>query len=176
MEKTLVAGKKEGYITALGMITSDMVYGLLAFFFINQAEGFILEYEIFFKGLVGVCLILLGIKKLNTEVIIKKPVNYNSNYIYNYFSGFFLSVLNVAGIVTIIFIYTLLSVVKDADNYLLLAFGIGTSGVISWFITIQAIVYFRKFIDDNLLIKISRIVSFIILTFGIISLGYIIFK
>ena len=174
MEKTLTEGKKDGFSTALGMVTSDVVYGLIAFFFINQAEEFILRYELFFKGLVGLCLVILGIKKLRTQVIIKKPTKINKYNIQNYFSGFFLSVINVTGIVTIIFIYTLLSVVGDADNYLLLAGGIGTAGVISWFINVQVLTYFKKFVTDDLLIKLSKISSFIILTFGIVALGYII--
>ncbi len=174
MEKTLTEGKKDGFLMALGMVTSDVVYGLIAFFFINQAEEFILRYELFFKGLVGLCLVILGIKKLRTPVVIKKPTKINKYNIQNYFSGFFLSVINVTGIVTIIFIYTLLSVVGDADNYLLLAGGIGTAGVISWFINVQVLTYFKRFVTDDLLIKLSKISSFIILTFGIIALGYII--
>ena len=174
MEKTLTEGKKDGFSTALGMVTSDIVYGLIAFFFINQAEEFILRYELFFKGLVGLCLVILGIKKLRTPVVIKKPTKINKYNIQNYFSGFFLSVINVTGIVTIIFIYTLLSVVGDADNYLLLAGGIGTAGVVSWFINVQVLTYFKRFITDDLLIKLSKLASFIILTFGIAALGYII--
>ncbi|WP_163469307.1 LysE family transporter [Fusobacterium sp. IOR10] len=178
MEKTLIGGKKEGYTTAIGMVTSDVIYGLLAFFFINQAEVFILRYEIIFKGLVGICLVALGIKKLNTDVVIKKPDNYDCNYGYiqNFFYGLLLSLLNVAGIVTIVFIYTLLSVVGDSDNYFLLALGIGISGSVSWFLTVQIIIYFKRFINDELLVKLSKISSFIILTFGIVSLGYILFK
>ena len=176
MEKTLTEGKKDGFSTALGMVTSDVVYGLIAFFFINQAEEFILRYELFFKGLVGLCLVILGIKKLRAPVVIKKPTKINKYNIQNYFSGFFLSVINVTGIVTIIFIskITRQSVVGDADNYLLLAGGIGTAGVVSWFINVQVLTYFKRFITDNLLIKLSKISSFIILTFGIAALGYII--
>lgn len=172
MEKTLTEGKKDGFSTALGMVTSDVIYGLIAFFFINQAEDFILRYEMFFKGLVGVCLIFLGAKKLKTPVVIKKPTKINQYNIQNYFSGFFLSVINVTGIVSIMFIYTLLSVVADADNYIFLAAGIGTAGVTSWFINVQVLTYFKRFVTDDLLIKISKISSFIILTFGIATFGY----
>ncbi len=174
MEKTLIEGKKDGFSTALGMITSDVVYGLIAFFFINQAEEFILRYEFFFKALVGLCLIILGIKKLRTPVVIKKPTKINEYNIQNYFSGFFLSIINVTGIITIIFIYTLLSVVGSANNYIFLAAGIATAGIISWTINVQVLTYFKKFITDDLLIKLSKLSSFIILTFGIISLGYIV--
>lgn len=176
MEKTLTEGKKDGFSTALGMVTSDVIYGLVAFFFVNQAEDFILKYEMFFKALVGVCLIFLGAKKLRTPVVIKKPTKVNKYSIQNYLSGFFLSVINVTGIVTIIFIYTLLSVVGDADNYILLAGGIGTAGFVSWFINVQVLSYFKRFITDDLLIKLSKISSFTILTFGIIAFGYILVK
>ena len=176
MEKTLTEGKKDGFSTALGMVTSDGIYGLIAFFFVNQAEDFILKYEMFFKGLVGVCLIFLGAKKLKTPVVIKKPSKINEYNIQNYFSGFFLSVINVTGIVSIIFIYTLLSVVADADHYMFLAAGIGTAGVTSWFINVQVLTYFKRFITDELLIKISKISSFIILTFGIAAFGYVFMK
>lgn len=174
MEKTLTEGKKDGFSTALGMVTSDVVYGLLAFFFINQAETFILKYEIFFKGFVGACLIILGIKKLRTPVVIKKPTKINKYNIQNYLSGFFLSIINVTGIVSIVFIYTLLSVVGDADNYVLLASGIATAGIISWFVNVQVLSHFKKSVTDELIVKLSKIVSFAILTFGIIALGYII--
>ena len=176
MEKTLTEGKKDGFSTALGMVTSDVVYGLIAFFFVNQAEGFILKYELFFKALVGACLIFLGAKKLRTPVVIKKPTKVNKYNIQNYFTGFFLSVINVTGVITIIFIYTLLSVVGDADNYVLLAAGIGTAGITSWFINVQVLSYFKRFVTDELLIKLSKVASFIILTFGIIAFGYIIVK
>ncbi len=176
MEKTLTEGKKDGFSTALGMVTSDVVYGLIAFFFVNQAEDFILKYELFFKALVGACLIFLGAKKLRTPVVIKKPTKVNEYNIQNYFTGFFLSVINVTGVITIIFIYTLLSVVGDADNYMLLAAGIGTAGITSWFINVQVLSYFKRFVTDELLIKLSKVASFIILTFGIIAFGYIIVK
>lgn len=176
MEKTLVEGKKEGFSTALGMVTSDIVYGLIAFFFVNQAEEFILRHEIFLKAIVGVCLIILGIKKLSSPVVIKKVDKVNDYSFQNYITGFFLSGLNVAGIVTIIFIYTLLSVVGGSDNYFLLAAGIGTAGVVSWIINVQVLTHFKKRITEDLIVKLSKIVNFIILTFGIVSVGYIIMK
>lgn len=176
MEKTLIEGKKEGFSTALGMVTSDVVYGLIAFFFVNQAEDFILKYELFLKATVGVCLIILGLKKLNTKIVIKKVDKINTYSIQNYFTGFFLSGLNVAGIVTIIFVYTLLSVVGNSDNYFLLASGIAIAGISFWTLNVQILIHFKKKITEELMIKISKVVNFIILTFGIVSVGYIIMK
>lgn len=176
MEKTLVEGKKEGFSTALGMVTSDVVYGLIAFFFVNQAEAFILRHELFLKGMVGVCLIILGAKKLTTPIVIKKVEKVNEYSVQNYFTGFFLSALNVAGIVTIIFVYTLLSVVGNTDNYILLAAGIAIAGVSFWSVNVYVITRFKEKITDKLIAKISKIVNFIILTFGIVSVGYIVMK
>lgn len=176
MEKTLTEGKKEGYTTALGMITSDVIYGLVAFLFVNFVDDFIFKYETLCKIAVGVLLILLGVKKLKSPVLLDKKIEHGYNFIQNYFVGFGLASINITGILTILGIYTLLGIVRDQDNYLYLALGIASGGVTSWFFTVNIICFFRKFITDDLLIKLSRIASFIIMTFGIITLGYIIFS
>ena len=80
--------------------------------------------------------------------------------------------INITGILTILGIYTLLGLVRDQDNYLYLALGIATGGVTSWFFTVNIICFFRRFITDDLLVKLSRIASFIIMTFGIITVSY----
>ena len=45
MEKTLVEGQKEGYVSSLGMVTVDVIYGLTALLFINKIDDFIIKYE-----------------------------------------------------------------------------------------------------------------------------------
>lgn len=177
MEKALTEGKREGYVTALGMVTSDVLYGLIAFLFVNIVDNFIFKYEIFCKIAVGVLLILLGLKKLNTPVVLdKKIINQDYNIFQDYFIGFGLASLNITGIVTILALYTLLGLVRDQDNYFHLALGIAAGGVISWFFTVNIICAFRKKLTDDVLIKLSKFASFVILTFGIITLGYIIFS
>lgn len=176
MEKTLTEGRKEGYVTALGMITSDVIYGMVAFLFVNFVDDFIFRYETLCKIAVGILLILLGVKKIKSPVLLDKTIEKGYNIIQNYFVGLGLASINITGILTILGIYTLLGLVRDQDNYLYLALGIATGGVTSWFFTVNIICFFRRFITDDLLVKLSRIASFIIMTFGIITLGYILFK
>ena len=47
MEKTLVEGQKEGYVSSLGMVTVDVIYGLTALLFINKIDDFIIKYKYF---------------------------------------------------------------------------------------------------------------------------------
>lgn len=63
MEKTLVEGEKEGYISALGMVTVDLIYGIIAFLFINILREDIEKYGPFLTSGIGVFLIVVGVKK-----------------------------------------------------------------------------------------------------------------
>ena len=49
MEKTMIEGQKKGYISALGMVTIDIFYGLIALLFITNVEDFIVKYESFYR-------------------------------------------------------------------------------------------------------------------------------
>ena len=49
MEKTLVEGQKEGYVSSLGMVTVDVIYGLTALLFINKIDDIIISMNRFLK-------------------------------------------------------------------------------------------------------------------------------
>ena len=68
MEKTLVEGEKEGYTSALGMVTIDFVYGLVAFLFINILRDDIEKYGPLLAGVVGAFLISVGTKKFFKKI------------------------------------------------------------------------------------------------------------
>ena len=72
MEKTMMEGQKKGYISALGMVTVDIVYGVIALLFMTYVEGFILKYESWLQILVALFLLLVGWKKLEKREKIKK--------------------------------------------------------------------------------------------------------
>ena len=59
MEKTMIEGQKKGYISALGMVTIDIFYGLIALYF-NSCEDIIVRYESMLQIFVAIFLSLLG--------------------------------------------------------------------------------------------------------------------
>ena len=63
MEKTMIEGQKKGYISALGMVTIDIFYGLIALLFITNVEDFIVKYESWLQILVAIFLLFIWWKK-----------------------------------------------------------------------------------------------------------------
>ncbi len=67
MEKTLVEGQKEGYVSSLGMVTVDVIYGLTALLFINKIEDVIIKYEYFLEIGISIFLLVVGLKKMSKK-------------------------------------------------------------------------------------------------------------
>ena len=72
MEKTLVEGQKEGYISSLGMVTIDVVYGLTALLFLNQVEDIVKQYECYLETGIAIFLLVVGLKKMSNKMKLKK--------------------------------------------------------------------------------------------------------
>ena len=70
MEKTLVEGQKEGYISSLGMVTIDVVYGLTALLFLNQVEDIVKQYECYLETGIAIFLLVVGLKKMSNKIFL----------------------------------------------------------------------------------------------------------
>lgn len=178
MEKTMMEGHKKGYISALGMVTVDIIYGLTALLFMTYVEDFIVKYESFLQILVAVFLLFVGWKKLEKKVKIKKIECTPTGMIKDYFTTFFIALANLSGIFTILVIFTTLKVYSEEASLVapFIALGIFLGGSIEWFITTYVIANFTKVLDEKRLIKISQISGGIIFLFGILILAKSILK
>lgn len=181
MEKTLVKGEKEGYISALGMVTVDIIYGLLAYLFINQIGHLILQYQSFVKVLVGCFLILIGYKKIKANIEIKDISHENKSLLQDYLGTLVICLFNISGILAIAGIYATLNVGLTGDHAgfftpFKLASGILTGGASLWFLTTFILYNFKKKITNMMLIKISKLAGFFILIFGIFAIIFAFYK
>lgn len=182
MEKTLVEGQKEGYISSLGMVTIDVVYGLTALLFINHIEGFIIKYECFLGIGISIFLLIVGLKKMTNKMKLKKVAADPVGLLQNYLTTFFIALANVSSVFTIMVIFTTLRTFDSESRYvpLMVASGIFIGGASEWFLTTYLLTHWRKTITEENLIKISRISGVLIFIFGIItlfhSLNIMIFK
>lgn len=179
MEKTLVEGEKEGYISALGMVSVDIIYGLVALLFVNQIGHLILAYQSFLKIFVGLFLIWIGYKKLRGNVEIKDISNENKTLIQDYLGTFVISIFNISSILIIAGIYTALGVGGKHLGIgapIQLACGIFSGGASLWFLTTFILYHFKKKVTNNILIKISKFAGLIILIFGISTIIFAFYK
>lgn len=178
MEKTMIKGQLRGYISALGMITIDILYGLTALLFISQVEDFIKKYDLLLKLMIAVFLILIGVKKIFGQVKIKKIQGTTNGIIKDYFTTFFLSIANISGILTILAIFTTLHLYNydDTNVPIYASLGIFLGGATEWFITTYILSHFTKSLNEEKLINLSKLSGCLIFIFGVLILAYSIFN
>ena len=192
MEKALLKSPKNGYVSALGMITVDVIYGITALLFISQVEDTIRKYELYLQILIGIFLIFVGWKKFKEQSDLKKfeekVEKQSSNkkipscskcsesvqtLIKDYFTTFFIALANISSVFTIVVIFTTLKVYvrNDYKVALMAAVGIFVGGATEWFITTYILSHFTKVLDEEKLLKISKLFGFLIFIFGIFITG-----
>jgi threonine/homoserine/homoserine lactone efflux protein len=172
MEKTLVEGEKEGYFSALGMVAGDVIYGLMAYLFLNQVELFIIKYEFYLKLVLGISLIIMGYKKFRTHVEVRKLENEEKGIIRDFFTSFFVTLANPSIVFIFVVIFTTLGIVDHDVMFLPLKLGGGIflGGAFMWFIITYILYHWRKKIELSTLEKITKSCGLVLLFFGTITL------
>jgi len=172
MEKTLVEGEKEGYFSALGMVTVDVLYGLIAYMSLSRVEDLVVKYEPLLKVALGVALIVLGYKKFKSKVKIKKIENEGEGIVKNFFTCFLVTLANPATLFSFVAIFATLGVVDEASSYIPQRLGIGIflGGSIMWFIITYILYHWRKVIGIQTLAKITKSCGLILLSFGVLTI------
>ncbi|MGL5355419.1 MAG: LysE family transporter [Cetobacterium sp.] len=179
MEKSMTEGEKKGYISALGMVSVDVIYGIISFLFISRVEGYIREFETPLKVLISVFLIFVGSKKFFSKPEIKDFDDDNYTLVQDYFETFLLSIFNISSLFVIAGIYTLLGVLEceiKEMTVLELGTGIGIGGMSMWFVTTFLIYNFKKRVTVDILFKISKFSGLLILICGITTIIFAFYK
>ncbi|MGL5376846.1 MAG: LysE family translocator [Cetobacterium sp.] len=179
MEKSMTEGERKGYVSALGMVSVDIIYGIISFLFISRVESYILKFETPLKVLISLFLIFVGSKKFFNKPEIKECQDDDYTLIQDYFETFLLSIFNVSSLFVIAGIYTLLDVLNSEIKemtVLELGAGIGIGGTSMWFATIFLIYHFKKRVTVDILFKISKLSGLLILIFGIGTIIFAFYK
>ena len=71
MELTVVEGRWKGYITALGMVTIDVVYSAVSLMFLSSVESYIKKYENFLTILIDIFLMIISLIKIINKIELK---------------------------------------------------------------------------------------------------------
>lgn len=179
MEKALIEGEKKAYTSAIGMVTVDVIYGIISFLFITKIEDQILKYETPLKILISVFLIIVGSKKFFGKPKVKELEDDSMTLIQDYFETFLLSIFNISSLIVIAGIYTLLGVLTSSTSettIIELGLGIGLGGATSWFCTIFLIYHFKRRVTMEMLLKLSKLSGLVILIFGISTIIFAFYK
>lgn len=174
MELTIVEGRWKGYITALGMVTIDVVYSAIALLFLSSVKDYVIKYENYLSLFIGIFLITVSLRKLLSKIELKElNVDFKS-MLQNYLTGFGFAVVNISSILIIATVFTFLKILDNKNTLAsietLLGVGIGGSGL--WFFTTYLISHFRRLFGREKLIKIIKFVNGVIFMLALFVVFY----
>ena len=169
MEKTLSEGRYKGFISALGMVTVDVIYGMIALFGFKYVEGLLNEYQLEIKIVSGILIFLLGIRIFRNRKHIKNLVEEDHyGYIKSYITTIFVAFTNPLSIFTFIALYAMLGVSTGIENISLkLTAGIIIGGGLQWFGITGLLSHYRKKITLTTLETLRHYASIFIMLGGI---------
>ena len=164
MELTIVEGRWKGYITALGMVTMDMVYSAVALLFLSSVKEYVEKYETYFSLFIGIFLMIISLKKLLKKIELKElNVDFKS-MLQNYITGVGFAIVNISTILVIATVFAFLRILDDTTTLssleIIIGVGLGGSGL--WFSTTYIISHFRRLFGKEKLIKIIKLANGII--------------
>lgn len=180
MELTIIEGRWKGYITALGMVTIDMVYSTVALLFLSGVKEYIVKYENYLSLIIGLFLLVISIRKLLTKIELKDiNVDFKS-MLQNYLTGAGFAIVNISSILVIATVFTVLKVLDDGNTspttYMEAILGVGIGGTSLWFLTTYVMSHFRKLFGKEKLIKIIKIANVTIFILALAIIFYTIKK
>ena len=174
MELTIVEGRWKGYITALGMVTMDMVYSAVALLFLSSVKEYVEKYETYFSLFIGIFLMIISLKKLLKKIELKElNVDFKS-MLQNYLTGVGFAIVNISTILVIATVFAFLRILDDATTLssleIIIGVGLGGSGL--WFSTTYIISHFRRLFGKEKLIKIIKFANGIIFILALFVVIY----
>ena len=181
MELTILEGRWKGYITALGMVTIDVVYSAVSLMFLSSVESYIKKYENYLTILIAIFLMIISLRKIINKIELKEiNVDFKS-MLQNYLTGVGFAIVNIS---TILIIATVFAILKVLDNTTTVTtmisiealLGVGLGGAGLWFFTTYLISHCRKLFGKEKLIKIIKLANAVIFILALFIIIYTIRK
>lgn len=174
MELTIIEGRWKGYITALGMVTIDVVYSAIALLFLSSVKDYIIKYENCLSLFIGIFLMIVSLRKLLSKIELKElNVDFKS-MLQNYLTGVGFAILNISSILVIATVFAFLRILDDTNTLTsietLLGVGLGGAGL--WFFTTYLISHFRRLFGKKKLVKIIKFANGIIFILALFVVVY----
>lgn len=172
IKRTLNKTWKSGFISGLGVATSDTFYAIIAGFSLTIIINFIRQYEFWFKVFGASMVILLGLYIFlsNPAKDIQKFKKKGSSYLQDYITAVLLTFSNPLAIFVFLAIFAGYSVVLRMSHLLdafLIIVGIYL-GASSWWFGLTSTVYlFKHKLTLNTIWWANKIIGFAVMLFAV---------
>lgn len=178
IKRTVNKNWKSGFISGLGVATSDTLYAIVAGFSLTIIIDFLRQYEAYFKILGTVMVVLLGLYIFlsNPAKEIQKFRRKGNSYIQDYLTAVLLTLTNPLAIFVFLAIFTSYSIVlrmsHPVDAFLIVA-GIFT-GASSWWLSLTGIAYnFKHQLTISTLWWANKIIGMSFMIFALVLYIYL---
>ena len=178
IQRTLDRGRIHGFVTGLGAATADGFYGFIAGFGLTIISGFLVAQQHWIRLIGGIFLLYLGLRTLLSRPAAKAAPIKESNLLSAYASTVFLTLTNPATILSFAAVFAGIGLGAAARDYLsaaVLVCGVFLGSALWWFILSGGVNLFRKKFNTQGLRWANRISGLIILGFGLLALGSLLF-
>lgn len=173
IQRTLAAGRLQGFVSGLGAATADACYGMIAGFGLTFISSFMIQQQMGFRLIGGLFLLFLGIKTFVVTPSDGKAPLKSPSRVGAYLSTLFLTLTNPMTILAFAAIFAGFGLVRSGANYVsatLLVSGVFLGSALWWCILSNITGIFREKINADGLRWVNRISGIIITCFGIISI------
>lgn len=171
IRRSLANGYVSGLASGMGVASADGVYGAVAAFGLTFVSSFLIKQQLWLQIIGIIFLVYLGVKILR-----EKPAETNKGevksrgLVNDYFSMFFLTIINPMTILLFTGVFAGLGVAQGSTNYVsasMLTLGVFSGSALLYFLLSVIFGVFGKKLKSNVIVLVNRISGSIIIGFAV---------
>lgn len=175
IRRTILYGKRFGFLSGLGAASADGLYGSFIGFGVGFITNFLVAQHVWIQLVGGAVLLILGVVMFLTRTDVKTPEESDNSpkVIRYYFSTFFLTLANPMTILLFIALFTSLGIGVSSNRYInssLVVIGVFLGSTLWWFILSNITDWISKLSSRTILKWFGRASGVIIMGFGILGI------
>lgn len=168
VQRTVKKGMKAGYLSAIGFITSDLLYGFIVLLGSTFIQKYISKDNLFINIAVSFLFLYMGIKLLRS-----KEHEIEDNSVHPLISGFLMGLANPGTMFLYIAVFHFFPISLGFDNLyytIEILFCIFLGSNIFWFVLTELIVHVKKFFTLHHFFIFDKIIGGTITLFGVANI------
>ena len=172
IRRTLVQGRKHGFLSGLGAATADAMYGAIAGYGLTFLSNFLIGQQRWLRLIGGGLLLIFGMKTFLSKPAEEGTLVERKSLWGAYLSTFFLTLTNPMTILFFAAVFAGLGFVSESDHYVsagILVLGIFVGSAMWWLILSGFTGILQRLFNFKRLQWLNRISGLIIIGFGLFA-------
>jgi threonine/homoserine/homoserine lactone efflux protein len=173
MSRSLVFGKKLGFLTGLGIALADALFALIAALGVSQVIEFVAKHRPVIGLVGGLILVIMGTHLFASakKIALRKKAKRVKTSV-AIFGSFLIGISNPLAIFTFLaaFADPRLGHLNSKESIFLVTAGVFMGACLWWLFLVLAVTRFRSIIQGRALIWVNRILGLFVLVIGILMI------